>query len=98
MREWQVYQLGRTDRTIAELEQQEAAAARTARTLPPPELEACIATGRRPAHPDAVHTSDCGMAGKRTRPMSRDQALRAITEDGIPPCPYCRPDTDLGVL
>jgi hypothetical protein len=23
---------------------------------------------------------------------------RAITEDGIPPCPYCRPDTDLGVL
>ncbi|MET8328546.1 hypothetical protein [Streptomyces sp. NPDC005181] len=36
VREWQAYQLGRTDRTIAGLEKKEAAAARAARTLPPP--------------------------------------------------------------
>ena len=35
VREWQAYQLVRTDRTIAELEEREAAAARAARTLPP---------------------------------------------------------------
>ncbi|WP_328671756.1 DUF6233 domain-containing protein [Streptomyces sp. NBC_00328] len=48
--------------------------------------------------PDAVHTGDCGMAGENTRPLAREQALRAITEDGVTACPYCRPDTDPGVL
>ncbi|WP_406409112.1 DUF6233 domain-containing protein [Streptomyces sp. NBC_01643] len=36
--------------------------------------------------------------GKRTKPMTREQALRALTEDGIMACPYCRPDRELGVL
>ncbi|MET7526851.1 DUF6233 domain-containing protein [Streptomyces sp900116325] len=58
VREWQAYQLGRTDRTIAELEEREATA----------------------------------------EPMTREQALRALTEDGITACPYCRPDRELGVL
>ncbi|MGW1735322.1 DUF6233 domain-containing protein, partial [Streptomyces sp. NPDC001999] len=44
------------------------------------------------------HTGDCGMGGKRTKPMTREQALRALTEDGITACPYCRPDRELGVL
>ncbi|MFD6329456.1 DUF6233 domain-containing protein [Streptomyces niveus] len=29
---------------------------------------------------------------------SREQALRALTVDQIPPCVYCTPDRDLGVL
>ena len=30
--------------------------------------------------------------------MTREQALRALTEDGITACRYCRPDRELGVL
>ncbi|MGW3656831.1 DUF6233 domain-containing protein [Streptomyces sp. NPDC005151] len=41
---------------------------------------------------DAVRTGDCAMSGKRTRTMRRDQALHALTQDGIAVCPYCRPD------
>ncbi|MFE1801922.1 MULTISPECIES: DUF6233 domain-containing protein [unclassified Streptomyces] len=100
VREWLAWQLRRTDDTIAELERQEAAAARATRTPPsatPGWKLALRRAGGRPA-PDAVHTSDCGMAGKNTKPLPREQALRALTEDGISACPYCRPDNDLGVL
>ncbi|GHA43659.1 hypothetical protein GCM10010372_49600 [Streptomyces tauricus] len=100
VREWLAWQLRRTDDTIAELERQEAATARTARTLPsstPGWKLALRRAGGRPT-PEAVHTGDCGMAGKNTRPLPREQALRALTEDGITACPYCRPDNDLGVL
>ncbi|MFK4225324.1 DUF6233 domain-containing protein [Streptomyces sp. NPDC019890] len=38
------------------------------------------------------------MTGTHTKPLTREQALRAITEEGITACAYCRPDTDLGVL
>ncbi|MFE4720864.1 DUF6233 domain-containing protein [Streptomyces sp. NPDC056728] len=37
------------------------------------------------------------MAGKRSRGIERDQALRAVTE-GVDACPHCRPDAELGVL
>ncbi|MGW3715586.1 DUF6233 domain-containing protein [Streptomyces sp. NPDC005133] len=97
VREWQAYQLGRTDRTIAELE---AAAARAARTLPPPapDWKLSLLRAGGTSHADAVHTGDCGMGGKRTKPMTREQALRALTEDGITACAYCRPDRELGAL
>ncbi|MEU4168223.1 DUF6233 domain-containing protein [Streptomyces sp. NPDC026665] len=106
VRAWLLWQLRRTDDTIAELERQEAAATRAARTSPPPPLGWKLAMRRAGggggsgsgATPDAVHTGDCGMAGKNTKPLAREQALRAITEDGVTACPYCRPDTDLGVL
>ncbi|MFJ7968061.1 DUF6233 domain-containing protein [Streptomyces sp. NPDC096324] len=103
VRAWLLWQLRRTDDTIAELERQEVAAQRVARTSPPPPRGWKLAMRRAGgdgtgATPDAVHTGDCGMAGKNTRPLAREQALRAITEDGVTACPYCRPDTDLGVL
>ncbi|MGW2082475.1 DUF6233 domain-containing protein [Streptomyces sp. NPDC001939] len=50
--------------------------------------------GRDPVY---VHVGGCHMAGKRSRGVERDQALRAVTE-GIDACPHCRPDTELGVL
>ncbi|MEU6663973.1 DUF6233 domain-containing protein [Streptomyces sp. NPDC046821] len=37
------------------------------------------------------------MAGKRSQGVSRDQALRALTEC-VPACTHCRADTELGVL
>ncbi|MFE2535979.1 DUF6233 domain-containing protein [Streptomyces sp. NPDC059371] len=103
VRAWLLWQLRRTDDTIADLERREAAATRAARTSPPPPRGWKLAMrraggGGTGAAPDAVHTGDCGMAGKNTRPLAREQALRAITEDGVTACPYCRPDTDLGVL
>ncbi|MFJ6836554.1 DUF6233 domain-containing protein [Streptomyces sp. NPDC091209] len=101
VRAWLLWQLRRTDDTIAELERQEVAATRAALTSPPPPRGWKLAmrrTGGTKATPDAVHTGDCGLAGKNTKPLAREQALRAITEDGVTACPYCRPDTDLGVL
>ncbi|MCX4587722.1 DUF6233 domain-containing protein [Streptomyces sp. NBC_01481] len=56
-----------------------------------------LRAGGKPS-PDAVHTIDGRMAGNPTKRLTREQALRAITEEGIMACPYCRPDTDLRVL
>ncbi len=100
VRQWLAWQLRRTDESIAELERQEAAAARAARILPPREPAwklSMLRPGGKPS-PDAVHTSDCRMVGNSPKQLTREQALRAITEEGITACPYCRPDTDLGVL
>ncbi|MFB6706380.1 DUF6233 domain-containing protein [Streptomyces sp. NPDC056333] len=100
VREWQAYQLGRTDRTVAELEEREPAAARAARILPSPapDWKLSLLRAGGTSHADAVHTGDCGMGGKRAKPLTREQALRALTEDGITACAYCRPDRELGVL
>jgi len=38
------------------------------------------------------------MIGKRWRDISRNEALRALTDGGVDACPHCRPDTALGVL
>jgi hypothetical protein len=37
------------------------------------------------------------MAGKRSKGVQRDQALRALA-DGVDACPHCRPDSELGYL
>lgn len=51
----------------------------------------------RDAPPVYVHVGGCHMAGKRSKGVPRDAALRALTE-GIDACPHCRPDTELGYL
>ena len=48
-------------------------------------------------HSVAVHVGGCHMAGKYTKPLERDQAVRALA-DGIEACSHCRPDTALGLL
>ncbi|WP_234442364.1 DUF6233 domain-containing protein [Streptomyces sp. NRRL S-1448] len=47
--------------------------------------------------PVAVHVGGCRSAGRRSRPINRDQAMRALT-DGVEACVLCRPDTELGIL
>ncbi|MGW0188136.1 DUF6233 domain-containing protein [Streptomyces sp. NPDC003362] len=37
------------------------------------------------------------MAGKRSKGMARDQALRALAE-GVAACPHCQPDRELQCL
>lgn len=55
-----------------------------------------VRSGKGPV-PQGVHVGGCGMAPGQPKAITREQALRALT-DGVPACPYCRPDTDLGVL
>jgi hypothetical protein len=103
VRAWLLRRLRRTDGTITEPERRKTVATLVVRAAPPPPrgwklaMRRAGAGGAEPA-PDAVHTGDCGMAGKNTKPLAREQALRALTEDGVAACSYCRPDTDLGVL
>ncbi|MFF7411697.1 DUF6233 domain-containing protein [Streptomyces lydicus] len=63
---------------------------------PPPDWVLQLSIGGE-GQPIAVHVGGCRSAGKRARPISRDQAMRAVTE-GLEPCVLCRPDTELGIL
>ncbi|MFE1246988.1 DUF6233 domain-containing protein [Streptomyces sp. NPDC058735] len=51
----------------------------------------------RDAPPVQVHTGGCWNRGKRSRGVSRAEALRALT-DGVKACGACRPDSALGYL
>ncbi|MFF2852726.1 DUF6233 domain-containing protein [Streptomyces sp. NPDC058001] len=66
-----------------------------ARPTPPDWL---VEMSLNPAAPPVyVHVGDCWSAGKRSRPLRREQAIRALA-DGVTACPQCRPDTALQVL
>ncbi|QKV98346.1 DUF6233 domain-containing protein [Streptomyces sp. NA02536] len=61
----------------------------------PPEWIVELGIGeRRP--PLQVHAGDCYMAGKRRRPVDRDEARRLLTA-GLTACGHCRPDSALGI-
>ncbi|MGW9136680.1 DUF6233 domain-containing protein [Streptomyces sp. NPDC055681] len=53
-----------------------------------------IGVGQRPID---LHVGGCYAAGKRQRPITREQAVAALDE-GIRACIHCRPGTELGVL
>lgn len=89
--------LGHVQRAIAEVEAAEAIRANTLPVHAPP-VEFRLGDprpirGRR--EPPLLHTGDCRMGGGQ--PVTRSQALEALTGD-VAACPYCRPDTELGVL
>ena len=64
----------------------------------PPQPDWLLEMGlNRDAPPTYVHAGGCWNAGKRSKPVSREAALRALT-DGIPACTHCRPDSELGYL
>lgn len=92
-------QLGDLQRTRDWITAEEQRTAEIAARRPPaprPEwlIQRGIDTHRSPV---AVHTGDCGMAGKLTLPVTREQALAALGQ-GVEACGICRPDTELGVL
>ncbi|MET7795612.1 DUF6233 domain-containing protein [Streptomyces decoyicus] len=92
---WLQLTLDQVRQAIAVAEQQEA---QQQRAVPPPPPDWVVQLGiGRDAHPVAVHVGGCGTAGRRARPVSREQAVRALTE-GIEACGLCRPDTELGIL
>ncbi|MFI8215834.1 DUF6233 domain-containing protein [Streptomyces sp. NPDC085932] len=65
--------------------------------------------GRTPAGPEwllergldrdnivALQTGQCWDPGKRTKPVTREQAIEALRQQ-VPACAKCRPDTALGI-
>ncbi|MEV4438533.1 DUF6233 domain-containing protein [Streptomyces sp. NPDC049577] len=90
---WLAHTLDRVRARIADLERQ------TANTPPPPpHVPDWVLSGGRAGQDPALHVGGCGMAGKSPRPLTRDQALQALTDGSVPACPICRPDTELGLL
>ncbi|MFE9868242.1 DUF6233 domain-containing protein [Streptomyces sp. NPDC005506] len=86
----------RIDEAIAAAEQRERERQQGEERRPPtPDwiIELSIGVGARPIE---VHVDGCYAAGKRHRPITREQALAALA-DGIRACIDCRPDTELGV-
>ncbi|MFE4574076.1 DUF6233 domain-containing protein [Paenibacillus chitinolyticus] len=83
-------------REIADTERREAEQ-RYGEARRPPAPDWLIEMGLGCRDPVYVHVGGCHMAGKRSRGVDRDQALRGLTE-GVDACPHCRPDTELGVL
>ncbi|MFF0622796.1 DUF6233 domain-containing protein [Streptomyces sp. NPDC004296] len=92
---WLALTLDRVRQAIVIAEQREAQQQRAA-PPPPPDWVVQLGIGRE-SHPVAVHVGGCRTVDQRARPLSRDQAMRALTE-GLEPCAVCRPDTELGIL
>lgn len=88
--------LERTRRWIADEErrQQEQRRGDQAR---PPEPDWLIEQGLDGRQAVYVHVGGCHMAGKRSKGVARDQALRALAE-GVAACTHCRPDSELGFI
>nr|WP_206326116.1 DUF6233 domain-containing protein [Streptomyces sp. N502] len=89
--------LDRTRRWIADEERREAQRRATEERRPPPPDWLIEQSLSRDVPPVYVHVGGCHMAGKRSKGVTRDAALRALT-DGVDACPHCRPDTELGIL
>ncbi|MFF9090814.1 DUF6233 domain-containing protein [Streptomyces sp. NPDC014991] len=88
--------LARIDRKIAYVTQRQAEQEHGRRTKPAaPEwiVELGIGVDRPPVQ---VHSGTCHMAGKRRRPVDRDEAWRLLAE-GTSACAHCRPDSGLGI-
>ncbi|WOT40728.1 DUF6233 domain-containing protein [Streptomyces coeruleorubidus] len=89
--------LARTRKWIVDEERREVERQRGIEHLPPaPDWLIELGLNRDNA-PVYVHVGDCWNAGKRSRGVERDQALRALAE-GVKACPQCRPDSALGFL
>ncbi|WP_405636987.1 DUF6233 domain-containing protein [Streptomyces sp. NBC_00117] len=91
-----VQQVEQIDRWIATEERRETER-RHGEQARPPAPDWLIEMGLGGRDPVYVHGEGCHTAGKRSRGVDRNQALRGLTE-GVAACPLCRPDTELGVL
>jgi hypothetical protein len=63
------------------------------RLLPAPDWIIELGIGRTPTQ---LHACDCYAAGKRRRPVDRDEARRLL-RSGLPTCSHCSPDQHLGI-
>lgn len=95
---WLAYTLERVRQQIAEAERREAERRRGIEARPPTPDWLLELGLNRDSPAVYVHCGGCWNATKRSRAIDRAAALRALTEDGVPACSHCRPDTALGVL
>ncbi|WP_228978587.1 DUF6233 domain-containing protein [Streptomyces sp. DH12] len=95
LRTWLRLVLRQVEERIAALEAEQAAARRRAAPPPTPDYRIQRSPGAGRA-PTSVHVGTCGM-GRKAPGVTEDAARRALAE-GVPACPVCRPDTELGVL
>lgn len=92
-----VVALGRVREKKADLLRREQERQQGERARPPvPDWLVEQALGRD-TPPVYVHVGGCHMAGKRSKGVPRDAALRALVE-GVAACSHCRPDSELGYL
>jgi hypothetical protein len=94
---WLTTQLAAVHQAIAAAERREQERQRGAEHRPPPPDWLLELGLNRDSPAVYVHAGDCWNAGKRSRGVPRDVALRALA-DGTAACPHCRPDTALGWL
>lgn len=94
---WLAYALADVRAAIAAAEQREQERQRGLEARPPAPDWLLEQGLNRDAPPVQVHVGDCWNAGKRSKGISRDEALRALA-DGVKACGACRPDTELGFL
>jgi hypothetical protein len=94
---WLTYTLDQVRAAIAAAEQREAERRRGEERRPPAPDWLLEIGLNRDSPPVQVHVGGCWDAGKRTRGIGRDAALRALA-DGVTACGVCRPDSELGFL
>lgn len=94
---WLTLALDDVRRAIAAAEQREAERQRGIEARPPAPDWLLEVGLNRDSPPVQVHVGGCWNSGKRSRGVSRDDALRALA-DGVRACSACRPDTELGYL
>jgi hypothetical protein len=89
-------QLADIDRWIADEErrQREKRQGEEARPAPP---EWLMELGLNRDHAVYVHAGGCWNRGKRSRGVDEAEARRRLAA-GVPACPHCRPDSELGIL
>jgi hypothetical protein len=88
--------LARTRRWIA-AEERGIAEHRRGLQARPPAPDWLLEQGLNGHRPVYVHADDCWSTGKRSHAITRDQAVQALTDGRIDPCPQCRPDTTPGI-
>ncbi|KMS93049.1 MULTISPECIES: DUF6233 domain-containing protein [Streptomyces] len=91
-------QLALMDRWIADEERRETERQRRLDARQAAAAEWAIERGLNGRSTVYVHVGGCTGAGGRAKGVGREQAVRALTEEGVPACPLCRPDTALGIL
>ncbi|WP_053751906.1 DUF6233 domain-containing protein [Streptomyces sp. MMG1533] len=94
---WLALTLDQVRAAIAAAEQRDAERQHGEQTRPPAPDWLLELGLNRDSPPVQVHAGGCWNAGKRSRGIAREEALRALA-DGVKACGACRPDTELGFL
>ncbi|WP_405673308.1 DUF6233 domain-containing protein [Streptomyces sp. NBC_01530] len=94
---WLQLTLNQVRQQIAAAEQREAERQHGEQARPPAPDWLLERGLNRDSPPIQIHIGGCWNSGKRSKGITRDEALRALA-DGVKACGACRPDSELGYL